>query len=185
MKLQSVKTFLGTAATLCVLAIAGQQAQAGTLHNNWNYSIDSFNDGTEGGIIGDNSKFEFYGMAFKATADKVYFAFNSNLSKAGYDLDYAQNGRINYGDLFLNFKDVSSFNNANGSLFGIRFDDRNDTGLSLGLYDQVTATSLTTVNSGYTSLNHHDSTVDNYLKGSSSYGDLAADTTYFKGVTKI
>ncbi|NJR64226.1 MAG: PEP-CTERM sorting domain-containing protein [Leptolyngbyaceae cyanobacterium CRU_2_3] len=155
-----------------------QTVQAGTLYQNWNYSIDSANDGTEGSTIGSKSKFEFYGMAFKEAANKVYFAFNSNLSKDGYGSGSARNGRINYGDLFLNFKNTSSFNKANGSLYGIRFDGKNDTEVGVGLYQNVVAKSLTTVNSGYGSLQQHTNTVSN-LKGSASYGDLAATTTYF------
>lgn len=182
MKFSGFKTLLGTAATLCILAVAGQQAQAGTLHNSWNYSIDSFKDGTENSTIGDKSKFEFYGMAFKETADRVYFAINSNLSTTGYAHGSATNGKISYGDLFLNFNNTNSFNQANKdkNLFAIRFDATNDTGVKLGLYGGVSATSVTTKNSGYSSMNQHTQTVAG-LKGSASYGDLAANTTYFNG----
>ena len=72
-----------------------QAAWAGTLHNGWNYAIDSFNDGTQGRKLGANSKFEFYGMAVKQTRDKVYFAFNSNLSlENGYGLRSARNRNV-------------------------------------------------------------------------------------------
>lgn len=179
----ALKTAFGTAATLCILAISGQQAQAGTLHNGWNYSIDSFKDGTEANTIGDKSKFEFYGMAYKQTRDKVYFAINSNLSLDGYQHSNAQNGKISYGDLFLNFANPTNFNQANGKLLGVRFDGTNDTRFNnaapaLGLYGNVKATSVTSKNSGYSSLQQHTNTVKN-LKGSASYGDLAADTSYF------
>lgn len=188
---------LGTV-TVGTLAF-NQQAEAGTLHNGWNYSIDSFNDGTEGRIIGDNSKFEFYGMAFKQTKDKVYFAFNSNLSLDGYADAGALNKKISYGDLFLNFTNPKSFNQANGSLYGVRFDNTNDTRFTsqrtvttgrrtrtitetkapeLGLYQNVTTTSYTTRNRGYNSPDHHTKTVASY-KGKASYGDMAANTSYF------
>jgi len=180
MKFSSIQTFFGTAATLCILAMTGQNALAGTLHNNWTYSIDSFRDGTEGNVIGDKSKFEFYGMAFQETADRVYFAINSNLSLNGYAQSGTTNGKISYGDLFLNFSNTNSFNQANGSLYAIRFDATNDTGVSLGLYGDVSAKSVTTLNSGYSSTNQHTQTVAN-LGGSASYGDLAANTSYFNG----
>lgn len=180
MKFSSIKTFLGTAATLCVFAMTGQNALAGTLHNNWTYSIDSFKDGTEGNVIGNTSKFEFYGMAFQETAERVYFAINSNLSLNGYVQGGATNGKISYGDLFLNFSNTDSFNQANGDFYAIRFDATNDTGVSLGLYGDVSAKSVTTLNSGYSSTNQHTQTVAN-LGGSASYGDLTANTSYFNG----
>lgn len=161
MKFSSFKTLLGTAATLCILAVAGQQAQAGTLHNEWTYSIDSFKDGTEGGTIGSKSQFEFYGMAFKEVENRVYFAVNSNLSLNGYALSGARNGKISYGDLFLNFANTSRFDAANSKsqLFAIRFDRTNDTTFKLGLYGNVQATSLTTKNSGYSSIQSHTNTI--------------------------
>jgi hypothetical protein len=198
-----LRTAALSAAALGTVAVAtlafGQQAEAGTLHNGWSYSIDSFNDGTEGRIIGENSKFEFYGMAFKQTKDKVFFAFNSNLSLDGYADAGALNKKISYGDLFLNFTNPSSFNQANGSLYGVRFDNTNDTRFTsqrtttvrgrtrtitetttpgLGLYQNVATTSYTTRNRGYNSPDHHTKTVASY-KGQASYGDLAANTSYF------
>lgn len=187
---QSLKLCLGTVTMLGLLA-TGQQAQAGVFHNGWTYSIDSFRDGTEGNIIGENSDFEFYGMAYRETRNKVYFAFNSNLSLDGYDASSALNKKISYGDLFLNFANPASFNQANGNLYGIRFDGTNDSRFvtgsgkqrkeiapTLGLYNQVSTTSVTSRNQGYGSLQSHTNTVKN-LKGSASYGDLAANTTYF------
>lgn len=186
----TLKTTLSTAATLCILALSAQQAQAGTLHQGWNYSIDSSNDGTENRTVGDKSKFEFYGMAYTQTRDKVYFAINSNLSLDGYQNNSALNGKISYGDLFLNFANPTSFNQANGDLYGIRFDDENDTRFvtgsgkkqktvnpGVGLYQNVSATSVTSKNAGYNSLQQHTDTVKQ-LKGNASYGDLAANTSY-------
>lgn len=51
---------------------------------------------------------------------------------------------------------------------------------AVGLYDGVTAKSVSTANSGYYSTNYHTSTV-NSLKGKASYGDMAANTMYFNG----
>lgn len=175
----TVQAALGLATLLGASALSGLQAQAGTLYNGWNYSIDSFNDGTEGYTIGDKSKFEFYGMAYRQVRNKVYFAFNSNLSLDGYRQSNALNGKISYGDLFLNFANPASFKQANGKLQGIRFDATNDTQMGLGLYQNVTAKSLTTSNSGYGSLQQHTNTVNGSLKGNASYGDMAANTSYF------
>lgn len=185
-----LKTALST--TAIFFTLLATQAQAGTLHKGWNYSIDSFKDGTEGNTIGEKSKFEFYGMAFTQTRDKVYFAINSNLSLNGFQDKNAQNGKISYGDLFLNFANPSNFNQANGKLYGVRFDNQNDTRFvtgsgknqktvnpGLGLYQNVSATSVTSKNSGYSSLQSHTDTVNKQLKGNASYGDLAANTSYF------
>ncbi len=205
MKLSTaVKATVGTVALL--FTFTAQQVQAGTLHNGWNYSIDSFNDGTEGNVIGAKSKFEFYGMAYKQTKDKVYFAINSNLSLDGYKDKNSLNGSIGYGDLFLNFSQPgakpgtqpASF--SSGNLQAIRFDATNDTQFTkqettigknnkpvttttkytpeLGLYDDVTATSLTTKNSGYKTMQQHADTIKR-LGGVDSYGDMPVSTSYF------
>ncbi len=194
-------------ATALLFAFTAQQVQAGTLHKGWNYSIDSFNDGTEGNVIGAKSKFEFYGMAYKQTKDKVYFAINSNLSLDGYKDKNSLNGSISYGDLFLNFAKPgasappASF--SGGNLQGIRFDSTNDSQFTktttqvtgtgkkqktvtttskytpeLGLYNNVTATSLTTRNSGYKTMQQHADTIKK-LGGVDSYGDMPVSTSYF------
>ncbi|NJR38210.1 MAG: PEP-CTERM sorting domain-containing protein [Leptolyngbyaceae cyanobacterium CSU_1_4] len=180
MQFQILKTLLSAVAIAGTLAITGQQAQAGTMHNGWNYSIDSFNDGTEGNKIGKKSKFEFYGMAFKQTADKVIFAFNSNLAKTGYASAHAAGGNIGYGDLMLDFTGKGNLKTANGGLQAVHFAP-NDMNRTVGLYDGVTAKSVSTANSGYYSTDYHTSRVNNVLKGKASYGDMASNTTYFNG----
>ena len=173
--LQSIT--LAAAALGCVVA-APQAAQAGELYQGWNYTIDSFNDGTEGSTIGDNSAFEFYGLAYQETADSVIFAFNSNLDIDGYDYSSARGGSIGYGDMFINFGE-GSFADAEGTddLFAVNFAD-NDTNKDAGLYSSVTSKSLTTKNAGYSKIKNHTNTVAN-LGGSASHGDLAADDAYF------
>ncbi|GAB4136440.1 MAG: hypothetical protein Fur0046_09950 [Cyanobacteria bacterium J069] len=207
MKLQAFKTLLCTAATLGVLALTGSQAQAFQV-GGWNYAIDSFNDGTEWDatnkrlVVGQNSDFEFFGMAFRVLEDRVVFAINSNLSLNGYDLDGARNKKISYGDLVLNFTNTASFDAAQSSLFAIRFDSTNDTNVKvvtetrtidsrgrakvtkttrtspLGLYGGVTTNSLTNVNSGYSSHQQHTTEVAK-VGGSASLGDLDANNSYF------
>jgi hypothetical protein len=207
MKLQAFKTFLCTAATLGVLALTGAQAQATQL-GGWNYTIDSFSDGTEWDaqnkrlVVGQNSDFEFFGMAFRVLADRVVFAVNSNLSLNGYADNGSRNKKISYGDLVLNFTNTASFNAAQSNLFAIRFDSTNDTNVKvvtetrtidnrgrikvkrttqtspLGLYGGVTTTSLTSANSGYRSHEHHATEVAK-VGGSASLGDLGANNSYF------
>jgi hypothetical protein len=180
MKSQTLKTLLGAVVVAGTLAMTGQQsAQAGTLHNGWNYSIDSFNDGTEGGTIGQNSKFEFYGMAYKQVGNQVVFAINSNLARTGYNSSGAAGGNIGYGDLMLDFTGQGNLNSANGGLQAINFAP-NDGNRSTGVYDGVTAKSVATVNQGYGTTNSHTSTV-NWLGGTASYGEMAANTSYING----
>jgi hypothetical protein len=179
MKSLTLKTLLGAVIVAGAFAMTGQAAQAGTLHNGWNYSIDSFNDGTEGGTIGQNSKFEFYGMAYKQVGNQVVFAINSNLAKTGYNYGGAAGGNIGYGDLMLDFTGQGSLSGANGSLQAVKF-ATNDGSNSMGVYDGVTAKSVTTANSGYGTTNSHTATVS-YLGGTASYGEVASNTSYIDG----
>ncbi|MEG4419173.1 PEP-CTERM sorting domain-containing protein [Microcoleus sp. LAD1_D5] len=168
-------------AIFCTLfAIPQQKATAATLSNGWNYAIDSFNDGVTGPQIG-GGEFEFYGIAIKETSDTAFIAINSNLSLAGYADPLAQRGNINYGDLFFNFSG-QNFNtaNANGSLFGIRFAEGNDSGVATtGVYTNVTAKSVTQTNSGFSNLNQFNTVVASQ-GGTPSMGDLAATDPYFQ-----
>lgn len=174
-----VKSVVAVTAVLTGLIVeGGQAAWAGTLHGGWNYSIDSFNDGTEGRRIGENSAFEFYGLATKTTRDKVYFAVNSNLSLAGYQHRRALNGSIGYGDLFLNFSNLASVQAANGDLHAIRFNEINDTTYESGLYANATGIGLMTQNSGYSNLARYRNAV-NSSGGEASFGDLDIETAYF------
>jgi hypothetical protein len=186
MKTKTLKAIAGVITTVGVMAVTAQQAQAGTIVNGWNYSMDSNRDGTEGNTIGANSKFEFYGMAFQETADSFVFAFNSNLAfdptnaaNTGYAAQGAKGDSVTYGDLFLNFTNPQSMNAAEGSLYAVRFDQTNDTKVGLGLYKNVTTASYTTANWGYGTVASHTNTVNNGLGGTAGYGDMAADTSYF------
>lgn len=173
---------IGSGLVTAIASGFGDAAWAGTLHNGWNYSIDSFNDGTEGRTIGQDSAFEFYGMAVKQTRDKVYFAVNSNLSLDGYAAGGARNGNISYGDLFLNFANQSSVTEANGNLQAIRFNEINDSqdfGITNGVYSDVTGVGLMTDNYGYSNLARHRYKVNEKYGGNAELGDLEADTSYF------
>jgi hypothetical protein len=163
-----------------IFALQQPKATAATLSNGWNYAIDSFNDGVTGTQIGGGD-FEFYGIAIKETSDTAFIAINSNLTLAGYADSATQRGNINYGDLFFNFSG-QNFNtaNANGSLFGIRFADGNDSGVATtGVYTNVTAKSVTQINSGFSNLNQYNTRVASQGK-TPSMGDLAATDPYFQ-----
>ncbi len=176
----SVKSLLTLAAAIGAATVASPNAaQAGEIYEGWNYSIDSFMDGTEYSTIGDNSEFEFYGLAFREYEDKVVFAVNSNLAQEGYASSGARGGSIGYGDFFINFGEGSlADGEAAGDLYAVQFAD-NDTNKAEGLYSDVTTKSLTRFNSGYRKIKDHTNTVNNRLGGEASYGDLDADGDYF------
>ena len=173
----------------CTLTAAGMAA-APAYANDWDYAIDSFNDGYDMGAIGEDSIFEFYGMAVKSTADQVFVALSSNLPWQG---DYTEGGGANhvgYGDLFLNFSGKNFADaEADGDLFGVRFTSHNDTNedLSLGVYKNVTSEDLTGSNFGFSSIRSHRNTVKDE-GGSANFADLnwrgtgGGYTNYFGGV---
>lgn len=185
MKATVFNTILGTAAaTVCLMGVTATQANAGTLHNGWNYAIDSFNDGAEGSIIGVNSTYEMYGMAVKedTQSNSIFVAINANLPIAGDNYSGAADGHIGWGDLIFNFSGQNlQTANASGNLFGIRFTENSDSGVSsVGVYDNVTLKNVTSTNSGFNNLTHHRNTVNN-LGGSASMADLAYNDSYFAG----
>ncbi len=149
MNTQKLATLIGSAAAaLCLISATGGQAQAGQLHNNWNYGIDAFNDGSGG------ADYEIKGMAIKQTSDSIFVALTSGMPLTGVSASGAADGNIGWGDLFFNFSgtDFKTANNA-GNLFGIRFAGTNDSGVGqVGVYGNVTTDSVTTSNNGYSSL---------------------------------
>ncbi|MGB3535170.1 MAG: XDD3 family exosortase-dependent surface protein [Microcoleaceae cyanobacterium] len=132
MMIRNIKKIVGTvAATACLSLIVGQTAQAGQLHNGWNYSIDSFSDGS-GGV-----DYEIKGLAVTESEDSIIVGLSGGMS---WD---ENSDNITWGDLFFNFSG-DDFNTAsqNGDLFGIKFAN-NDTDLQLGVYKDVTASTIT------------------------------------------
>lgn len=187
MKATLFNTILGTAAaTVCLMGVTVPQANAGTLHNGWNYAIDSFNDGAEGNIIGANSTYEMYGMAVKedTQSNSIFVAINANLPITGASDNYAADKHIGWGDLIFNFSgDNLKTANASGNLFGIRFTENSNSGVSsVGVYNNVTLKSVTKENSGFTNLTHHADHVSS-RGGTASMGDLAYNDSYFDGQT--
>lgn len=152
-------------------------------NSGWQYAIDSPNDGVHGFQIGGNI-YEIYTLALRETEDSIWVSINGNMSLTGVDGTGAFDGNIGWGDLFFNFtgKDFTTASNE-GSLFGVRFAGTNDSFVpQIGLYRNVTATSTTSINSGFSALQSYNQRVTNYCQGSNcgpSLGDLAADTSYF------
>jgi hypothetical protein len=115
----------------CALTAAGMAA-APAYANDWDYAIDSFDDGYTLGTIGEESLFEFYGMAIKSTADQVFVALNSNLPWRGDYTDGGGANHVGYGDLFLNFSGKNFEQaEADGDLFGVRFTSHNGTTIQI------------------------------------------------------
>ncbi len=164
---------------LPVLASTALQptAQAGTLHNNWNYAIDSVNDGVSGNLVGGGI-FEFYSLALRETENEIIFAMNANLPIPGQSSSTAGNGSISYGDLFFNFSGTD-FQSANKNLFAVRFTPFNDSGVTeLGVFSNVTAKSVTGTNEGFSNLAGYNQYVQSN-GGNPSQADLAATDSYF------
>src|SRR5438128_1172492 len=112
---------IAVAAALFV-ACGGHAAHA-QIYNGWDYAIDSLNDGSGG------STYEMRGLAFKFAAGIATFAVSSGMPLGGNLETGARNGRINLGDLFLNFSGGNLTTPAAFSqpgVFGIRFDSLND-----------------------------------------------------------
>jgi len=150
----------------------------------WQYAIDSANDGVDGFQVGGNV-YEIYSLALKETDDDIFVALNANMSLTGINGTAADDGNIGWGDLFFNFsgEDFSTASNEN-SLFAVRFAGTNDSLVSnVGLYGDVTATSTTAINSGFSSIEAYNQHVATYgCAGADcqpSLGDLAANSTYF------
>jgi len=184
----SFKAYLGAAIAPILVLSAIHPAQAFSVaQDGWYYSIDSFNDGTGGGTNG-NSDYEFYGMAMKAVGDELYIALRSNLGINGAAYSGAADGKISYGDLFLNFnkKADGTFENlyaVNGSaalrdnMYAIRFASGIDASpYGVGVYDNVTMQSVTGSNSGYGSLNSHSNAVGS---GVAKVGEMSQADSYF------
>jgi hypothetical protein len=168
---------------LASLAMA-PMLMASTLHNGWNYAIDSFTDGIESNVIGPTSAFEFSGVAYRQVGERLEFAFNSNLNwDQAFPSPGARNSNIAYGDFFLNFSGSNLAGaSATSSLYAVHFDADNDTRIAgqpptLGLYRNVQAEGLTLVNNGFATLNAYEQKIRE-LGGTPNYGDLPAGTDY-------
>ncbi|MEH1923178.1 XDD3 family exosortase-dependent surface protein [Nostoc sp.] len=150
--MKTLKVLLATTAiSVSLLSLSNQQASAGQLVDGWNYSIDSFQDGSGGSV------FDIKGMAVKDSGDKIYVALTGGMPLGGTtdSDDYWNPGHsvhIGWSDLFFNFSG-QDFQTASqsGQLFGVRFADY-DSSLTTGVYQGVQAKSITTQHGGYSNL---------------------------------
>lgn len=159
--------------------LTGQTVIAQTATTGWDYAIDSFNDGVNGFQVGGTA-YEFFGMAFKQEGDNLFIALNANMPVTGVNTSSAQDGVVSWGDLFFNFSG-NNFSTAStqGNLYAIRFAQTNNSNApTLGVYRNVTAGSVTSINSGFTSLSSYNNYVQTAGK-TPSLGDLPANTSYF------
>ena len=168
-------------ASILLAAMPAKTVLAGTLHNGWNYAIDSFSDGVSGPIIGPAGPFEFYSMALKETDDDLFLALNANLPITGSANAQATNGSISWGDLFFNFSGLDfKTASATGDLFAVRFAANNDSSVSeLGVYRNVTAKNVTQTNVGFMNLQEYDTRVITG-GGAPSMADLASNDPYLE-----
>jgi hypothetical protein len=177
MKKQLVMTWL--VAIICLLT--AKSAQASTLYKEWSYAIDSFNDSTQGTPLRvGGTDYEIYGTAFKQTDHNIFLAINANTPIGGV-ASGAQDGYTRWGDILFNFSGQNlNTANANGSLWGVRFDSQNESGVSsTGVFKDVVAKSVAHLNNnGFGSLGRHNQVVQNY-GGTPTIGDLSAFDTYF------
>jgi hypothetical protein len=172
--------------TLSLTALAGwaavcltPPASAASLRGNWSYAIDSFNDGYGGGTIGSRSAYEMSGIAISQQNGKFYVALNGNMPITGVASDDALDGNIGWGDLLLNFTgNPLASASSSGSLLGVRFAPTNNSGApSLGVYQGVTAQSVTATNNGFASYIAYNSAVQG-VGGTSTMADLSATAPY-------
>ena len=147
----------------------------------WQYAIDSGTDGVAGDDVGGNA-YEIYSMAVRETTASIYVAINSNTPYNGNPDPYAQNGTIALGDLFINLNTPSSnFQQSSeaNSLYAVRFVENNDSDVpELGVYSNVSAKSVSDINSGFGSIDQYNQHVANN-GGMPNFGDLAAESDYF------
>lgn len=148
----------------------------------WQYSVDSPNDGVTAVGSGWNlgTTFELHGIAFKETVDEVWVVLKGNSPIEGAFWGAALDQNIGWGDLFINpVKTDLGTASAGQQLFGIRFAGLNDSGASqVGVFSNVTAQSVSSINDGFPSWNVYVSVV-NQLGGTVSLGDLDGSINYY------
>ncbi|PPT05539.1 hypothetical protein CKA32_006864 [Geitlerinema sp. FC II] len=165
-----------------IIEIPNDSGSLPNVNKDWQYSIDSFNDSMAGYDVG-GTHYEIYATALKETSDSIYLAINSNLPLSGVSSTYASDGHVGWGDVLFNFSGNNlDTANGNGDLFGIRFAEISDSGVSeLGVYRNVRATDIAQQNgmllrnaslSGYIDwINLHG--------GTPNSADLSATDPYF------
>lgn len=171
----------GIAATIGLLLVAGEPARAGRLTGTFSLFLECNNDGIVHQIDdntqiggwhythdaqGDNTDGFFYdilGMASKETEDEIVFVLSGNtpLTGTGFDRNARQ---IVWGDLFFSSGLDNTFGQTmdSGNLFGVRFADRNESGVrQTGVYSGVTAKSVAVNNFGHRTVEDYINLIDN------------------------
>lgn len=152
MKWRNIVSLLGGAGvSVLAICVTGQQAHAGTLYKNWNYSIDALGDNSGG------DAYEIKGLAIAETPDSIFVALTGGMPLTGTPAKEAVDGNIGWGDLFFNFSG-QDFQTASDrlNLLAIRFAGTNNSqAASIGVYKNVSATSDTAENAGYNSLKQY------------------------------
>jgi hypothetical protein len=141
---------IGLGSTAVILATLTPAAHAFEVKTGGIYGIDAVGDGS--GATATDMSYDIRGISMITKGNDAYVAITANMPLLGN----TYNGtNIGYGDLFFNFSG-KKFNDAQGSLFGIRFSGTNDSKAPLmGVYSGVTATSVTGQNYGYSSLDEY------------------------------
>lgn len=188
-----VKSILATASIAALAAFSATPASAFSLGSDWNYTIDSFKDGTNADSkVGSVSAYEIYGMAMRNSGGRISIAFNSNLGVGGYSSSGATNNNIAWGDILFNFsgKDLQTAS-ASSQLYGLHFATGNDAGVTgTGIYKNVQGASVMKDNNGYKTVGGYQDAVPGKKtstgeSGVVGYGDMTNSEakTYLTGST--
>jgi hypothetical protein len=141
------------------------------LDSGWHYAFDQGFDGT-----GNGRDYELYGMAFREFADEIWIVVNGNMPLAGYPLN-VQGGSIGHSDLFIDLSDLS-FADASleKKLYAVRYSSTNDSSApKIGVYKNVKAKAVGSINAGYATLLDYKNTVGTAL----GLGDLPNNQSYY------
>ncbi|QXE25585.1 putative PEP-CTERM exosortase interaction domain protein [Richelia sinica FACHB-800] len=159
------------------LIASNQSARAINLYGTWQYFDDSPNDSLDGHGGSTN---ELYGITSMEDANFIYIVFNSQFPLNGLPSNGANDGNINYGDIFLNFSPGLSLNAAinQGSVYGVQFAPGNNSGVFSGVWGDITLASVAAQNNGYY-LQGYYNTLNNTLgrdkDGGQMFGYMSKD----------
>ena len=174
----SLKKIALTAAGSALIALGLGITEAAQAFS-WKYTTDNHADGT--GVRNVGGEYEIFGAAYAQKGNRLYVGINSNMVEGGNYFGGAADKNVNYGDFFFNFSG-KNFNQAmaDGDLFAVKFAEGNDSGVEeLGVYGGVQAKSVTSTNSGYSSLRSYNNRVKRLAGGNdASVGDLTIEEAY-------
>ncbi|MGB2925137.1 MAG: PTPA-CTERM sorting domain-containing protein [Limnothrix sp.] len=175
--------FVSSIISTSIFLLSAKAVTASVLHKDWIYTLDAYNDASPFDSSG-NSEYEIFGSAYQVANEKITIAINANFSFDGIANNLASGGKVDFGDILLNFTG-ENLEAANGELFGIHFIENNDSGITeLGVYSQVTAREVATINNGFENLEHYNDTIlaENVTPKN---GEFAYDDPYFNQATNI